>query len=129
MSHSDGADTEPTTINLSSSDWRRRLTSKQFDILRSGGTEPPNSHSYVHFFPKMGFFVCAGCNLPLYSSSAKMQDSGWPAWDKCFYSDVQGSHVSAKATWAGTEVTCSRCKGHLGHVFYGERRTRTNERH
>mmetsp|Transcript_106333 Transcript_106333/g.193508 ORF Transcript_106333/g.193508 Transcript_106333/m.193508 type:complete len:134 (-) Transcript_106333:165-566(-) len=117
---------KPEQIKLSSGEWRKRLTPLQYSILRNGGTESPGSHEYVHYFPKVGYFACAGCDLPLYSASAKFRDHGWPAWDKCFYSEKQGCHVLIRL---GAEILCSRCRGHLGHVFFGERRTASNERH
>lgn len=115
----------PEKVNLSKAEWRKRLSPEAFQILRNGGTESPGSHQYIRFFPKKGYFACGGCQLPLYSVDSKFRDSGWPAYDKCFYSEQQGCHVATR----GAEILCSRCHGHLGHVFFGERHTPTNERH
>jgi len=117
--------TGPEKITLSSAEWRKRLSADAYQILRNHGTESPGSGQYIRFFPKKGYFACAGCQLPLYSSDSKFRDSGWPAYDKCFFSERQGCHVATK----GAEILCSRCNGHLGHVFFGERHTKTNERH
>mmetsp|Transcript_31113 Transcript_31113/g.89238 ORF Transcript_31113/g.89238 Transcript_31113/m.89238 type:complete len:176 (-) Transcript_31113:218-745(-) len=104
------------------------LSPYEHEIMREGGTDPPGSHPLCHFFPKDGYFACAACNLPLYSCTAKFQDHGWPAWDKCFYSEEFGCHVGTKYDGA-VENHCVRCKSHLGHIFFGEHRTVTDERH
>eukprot|EP00446_Apocalathium_sp_SHHI-4_P042511 CAMPEP_0177350258 /NCGR_PEP_ID=MMETSP0368-20130122/31230_1 /TAXON_ID=447022 ORGANISM="Scrippsiella hangoei-like, Strain SHHI-4" /NCGR_SAMPLE_ID=MMETSP0368 /ASSEMBLY_ACC=CAM_ASM_000363 /LENGTH=139 /DNA_ID=CAMNT_0018812179 /DNA_START=48 /DNA_END=467 /DNA_ORIENTATION=+ len=116
-------------VKLSTAEWRKRLTPSEYQILRCHGTEAPGTHSHIRFFPSDGYFACAGCLLPLYSAGAKFRDPGWPAWDKCFFSEAAGCHVATKSGMGGTEILCGRCEGHLGHVFFGERHTKTNERH
>mmetsp|Transcript_32307 Transcript_32307/g.73863 ORF Transcript_32307/g.73863 Transcript_32307/m.73863 type:complete len:118 (+) Transcript_32307:59-412(+) len=114
----------------SEADWRSKLSPEAYRVLRQGGTERPGTHEYNHFFPKQGYFACAGCDFPLYSSEAKFEEhSGWPAWDKCFYSSEHGCHVGTKSSMGSVEMHCNRCGGHLGHIFYGEGFTKTNERH
>lgn len=118
------------TFSLTDSEWRKKLTTLQYKILRKQGTEPAGSSCLVRQFPKTGFFACVGCDLPLYSTTAKFKDYGWPAWDMCFYSKDRGCHVRANLAPNGdVEITCGRCYGHLGHVFYGEGHTKTDERH
>mmetsp|Transcript_16687 Transcript_16687/g.35371 ORF Transcript_16687/g.35371 Transcript_16687/m.35371 type:complete len:224 (-) Transcript_16687:166-837(-) len=116
--------------NMSDDDWKERLSDAEYEILRERGTENAGSHEFMSFFPKEGYFECAGCGLPLYSSSAKFSDCGWPAWDKCYYSkEIDGyCHVRVESD-EGLELLCKRCGGHLGHVFYGEQATQSNERH
>mmetsp|Transcript_55730 Transcript_55730/g.178823 ORF Transcript_55730/g.178823 Transcript_55730/m.178823 type:complete len:208 (+) Transcript_55730:61-684(+) len=113
---------------LSEEEWSKMLSPYEFLIMREGGTDPPGQNRLLDFFPENGYFACAACDFPLFSCGAKFKDHGWPAWDKCFYSDEFGCHVGTQYDGA-VENHCSRCKSHLGHVFYGEHRTRTNERH
>ena len=78
---------------------------------------------HVHFIP--GHYACKACDLPLYSFASKFDSGcGWPAYDKCYHSDV-GCHVEFKVDNAHgmmrTEILCKKCDGHLGHVFFGEK--------
>lgn len=126
---------KPVKLRLSGAEWQRRLTPQQFSVLRNSTTEPPHSSCLLHSFPKSGYFACAGCELPLYPTEAKFSDAEWPAWDRCFHSQVQGSHVKVapgclgEQYLLGAEILCSCCDGHLGHVFWGEGRTKANQRH
>ena len=120
---------DPEKIELSSAEWRKKLRPSAYNILRSRATESPGSSEFIRFFPKKGYFACGGCELPLYSTGAKFMDPGWPAWDQCFYSPKQGCHVAVRSGRMGCDISCSRCNGYLGHVFFGERHTRANERH
>eukprot|EP00747_Dinoflagellata_sp_TGD_P215095 gnl/TRDRNA2_/TRDRNA2_87841_c0_seq1.p1 gnl/TRDRNA2_/TRDRNA2_87841_c0~~gnl/TRDRNA2_/TRDRNA2_87841_c0_seq1.p1 ORF type:complete len:264 (-),score=35.55 gnl/TRDRNA2_/TRDRNA2_87841_c0_seq1:456-1247(-) len=104
------------TTELDDDEWRTKLSVHEFYILREGGTDPPASHPYTHFFPSEGYFACRGCGLPLYTCDSKFLDHGWPAWDKCFYSKDLGFHVGA-CSGGAIEIHCARCKGHLGHLF------------
>lgn len=105
--------------------WRRQLTRAEYAVLRCKGTERPFSGAYDSFFPELGHFVCAACAAPLYSSEAKFHAGcGWPAFEACY-----SGAVDAVPDGRRTEIVCSGCRGHLGHVFTGERMTATNERH
>mmetsp|Transcript_47531 Transcript_47531/g.152306 ORF Transcript_47531/g.152306 Transcript_47531/m.152306 type:complete len:138 (-) Transcript_47531:63-476(-) len=101
----------------------------EFTVLRMKGTEPPASGEYDKFYPEKGYFVCKGCENPLYSAQSKFNSGcGWPAYDKCF----EGSVAIEEDNTGGmrrVEIMCANCGGHLGHVFEGERMTDTNERH
>lgn len=103
----------------SSDEWRSMLDDKTFRILRQRGTEGPRSHAYDKFLPKVGHFSCAGCELPLYSATSKFASScGWPVFNKCYSSEL-GQHVLGRPDGTGSlEIVCTRCGGHLGHVFY-----------
>ncbi|MGB7257285.1 MAG: peptide-methionine (R)-S-oxide reductase MsrB [Pseudolabrys sp.] len=111
--------TAPATTDfqkLSDADWRKRLTPEQYDILRKHGTERPGS-SALNREKRKGTFACAGCDLPLFSSDTKFESgTGWPS----FYAPLPNA-VATKTDRAffmtRTEVHCSRCIGHLGHVF------------
>ncbi len=104
-------------LQLSEQEWKKRLTPEQFKILRKAGTEPPFENAYADNKEK-GIYLCAGCELPLYSSEAKYDSgTGWPS----FWQPICPENVSYREdrSWFSTrtEVHCSRCEGHLGHVF------------
>ena len=111
-----GAAASGSRINKTPVEWMRELGPTRFQILREAGTEPPFS-SPLNREHRQGVFACAGCALPLFSSSTKFDSgTGWPS----FYRPLAGS-VSTKPDhnfgMVRTEVLCSRCGGHLGHVF------------
>ncbi len=97
-------------------EWRKILTPAQYDVLRDEGTEPAGSSPLDHE-KRTGNFVCAGCDQALFASKTKYDSgTGWPS----FYAPLPGA-VGTKTDrgWLGTrtEVHCSNCGGHLGHVF------------
>lgn len=103
-------------LTLTKEDWRKKLTSQQFYILRSEGTEPPNSSPLNHE-KREGTYACAGCDLPLFESDKKYESgTGWPS-----FFDVIAGHVATKTDYKlllpRTEYHCARCGGHQGHVF------------
>lgn len=116
-------------VSKSDSEWRAELSAERFRVLRLKGTERPGTGELTEFFPESGYFACAGCGNQLYSSSSKFDSGcGWPAFDKF----VAGSVVAQEDDSLGMrriEIMCSRCGGHLGHVFWGEGFTPSNERH
>jgi peptide-methionine (R)-S-oxide reductase len=102
--------------SLSDADWRKRLTPDQYMILRRHGTERAGT-SPLNKEKRKGTFVCAGCDLPLFSSDTKFESgTGWPS----FYQPLPNA-VATKSDrsffMTRTEVHCARCLGHLGHVF------------
>ncbi len=104
-------------IKKTDEEWRKQLTPEQYHILREKGTEPPNTGRYLHEKRK-GVYRCAACGLPLFKSGTKFDSgSGWPS----FYQPADPAHVETEmddsAGRTRTEVHCSRCEGHLGHVF------------
>ena len=102
--------------NLSDSEWRKRLTPVQYNVLRDHGTERPGS-SPLNNEHRKGTYACAGCDLPLFASDTKFHSgTGWPS----FYQplpDAVGTKTDRSFFMSRTEVHCSRCLGHLGHVF------------
>jgi peptide-methionine (R)-S-oxide reductase len=103
-------------VRFSEEEWRRRLTPAQFTILRRKGTERPGSSALLGEHRK-GTFVCAADGNPLYSSDTKFESgTGWPS----FFRPLPGG-IQTTTDWAAgyprTEVHCTRCGGHLGHVF------------
>lgn len=104
------------TFELSDAEWRERLTMEQYQVLRKEGTERPGS-SELNDEKRAGIFVCAGCELPLFSSETKYESgTGWPS----FYAPLEGAVQTRrdfKLILPRTEYHCSRCGGHQGHVF------------
>ncbi|MDG2002266.1 MAG: peptide-methionine (R)-S-oxide reductase MsrB [Novosphingobium sp.] len=103
-------------VTYSEAQWRKRLTSKQFRILRQAGTERPYSSPLLKEKRK-GTFVCAADSHPLFSSATKYDSrTGWPSFWKPLRGAI-GKSTDYKLGYPRTEVHCARCGGHLGHVF------------
>ena len=114
--------------DLQSKDYFKNLTSKERKIIVDKGTERPYTGKYNNHYKK-GTYVCKACSNPLFKSNTKFDSKcGWPSFDK----EIEGSVIKIPDYSLGmkrTEIICSKCKGHLGHVFYGERFTKENTRH
>ena len=107
---------ETIELTLSDAQWRARLTAQQYAILRQEGTEWPNS-SPLNTEHRVGTFSCAGCSLPLFSSTTKFDSgTGWPSFWKPLDNAVR-ERRDGSLGMVRTEVHCRRCGGHLGHVF------------
>jgi len=111
-------------------EWRAVLNKEQFRILREKGTEAPGSGTYDKHYPSDGVYTCAGCATPLYKANHKFKSGcGWPA----YFDSIPGAvtrHEDRAFGMTRTEIVCSNCGGHLGHVFKGEGfPTPTDERH
>ncbi len=96
---------------------KRKLTAEQYRVLREKGTEPAFSGKYWDNHEK-GVYLCAGCGAELFSSEAKFDSgTGWPS----FYEPKERKSVEERPDESygmrRVEVVCSRCGGHLGHVF------------
>ncbi len=104
-------------LNKKDEEWQAELTDEQFHVTRQKGTEPPFSGEYVDT-ETPGVYVCVCCGQPLFTSETKYHSgSGWPS----FWNPIDANNV-ALAGDSGhgmnrTEVLCSRCDAHLGHVF------------
>jgi peptide-methionine (R)-S-oxide reductase len=97
-------------------EWRRLLTPAAFKVLRQHGTERPYT-SPLNAEKRKGTFACAGCELPLFSSETKFESgTGWPSFYRPL-ADAVGMSSDRSLIVARTEVHCSRCGSHLGHVF------------
>lgn len=117
-------------VQKTGSEWQTILTSQQYEILREKSTERPFSCENVSPEGSSGVFVCIGCDNPLYTTKTKFQSGcGWPS----FYEAIPGAidlHEDKSRGMTRTEMVCSNCGGHLGHVFKGEGYdTPTDERH
>ncbi|KAF4594125.1 Peptide methionine sulfoxide reductase B2, chloroplastic [Pleurotus pulmonarius] len=111
------------------SEWRAILSPEQFRVLRQKGTERPDTGEY-NKHTAQGIYSCAGCGTALYQSTTKFDSGcGWPA----FFDAIPGAvsrHEDRSFGTIRTEITCTACGGHLGHVFKGEGfPTPTDERH
>ena len=103
---------------LSEAEWEKRLTPEQFRILRHQGTEPSFCQSYFKIPKEKGYFECAGCGLPLFSSETKYDSgTGWPSFFAPLYPENVTYREDRSLFEPRVEVVCSRCEGHLGHVF------------
>jgi peptide-methionine (R)-S-oxide reductase len=107
----------PDKIEKTDAEWRAELTPMQYFVLRQRGTERPGTGEYLDNHAR-GIYVCAGCGLELFSSSAKYDSHcGWPS----FYEAISDKNIlKSSDTSLGmvrTEITCPRCGGHFGHVF------------
>lgn len=104
-------------IEKTDEQWRSSLTPDQYRVLRKEETEPPFKNAYYDNKAE-GIYLCAGCDLPLFSSDAKYDShTGWPS----FWRPITDSAVQTRTDWKlfypRTEVHCRRCGGHLGHLF------------
>ena len=104
-------------IDKSDEEWRKQLTPEQYRVMREKGTERPFTGEYERSKEK-GMYVCAACGNPLFSSDTKFDSgTGWPS----FYQPLTGESVRTEEDsgmfMKRTEVLCSRCDAHLGHVF------------
>jgi peptide-methionine (R)-S-oxide reductase len=107
---------EGFAVMHSDAEWRSLLTPAQYSVLRLQGTERPFS-SPLDYEERPGTFACAGCDQPLFSSKTKYDShTGWPS----FWQPLDNAIGTSEDTFLAmkrTEVHCSRCGGHLGHVF------------
>ena len=105
-----------SSITKSADEWKATLTPEQFTVLREHGTEPRGT-SPLNKEKREGRFMCAGCGQQLFASDAKYDSgTGWPSFDQAWPGAV-ATTVDRSHGMARTEVHCSRCGGHLGHVF------------
>jgi peptide-methionine (R)-S-oxide reductase len=114
---SQGASLNSFEIVKSDEEWRRALTGEQYAVLRGHETERPWT-SPLDKEQRLGTYLCAGCDLPLFSSHTKFESgTGWPS----FWAPIEGSIETSQDRsfffLVRTEVHCRRCGGHLGHVF------------
>ena len=109
-------DTKEFPVTRTDEEWRRLLTPEQYQVMRRHGTERPGSCA-LNYEKRHCTFACAGCGQPLFVSKTKFESgTGWPS----FNDPVPGAVESSSDRSYGmvrTEVHCSRCGSHLGHVL------------
>jgi peptide-methionine (R)-S-oxide reductase len=104
-------------IRKTDAEWKKELTPEQYYVMRQKGTEPPFTGKYADS-KDPGTYVCASCGQPLFDSKSKFESgTGWPSFttpaaEESIEKETDSSHGMVR-----TEVNCSRCGGHLGHVF------------
>ncbi len=121
-------ETKKYNVSMSDSEWKNVLPQLSYNVLRKSYTEPAFS-SNLNFNKKSGYYACMGCKKPLYSSENKYDSgSGWPSFDREIRNNIEYD-VDYKIGYPRTELKCSNCGGHLGHMFNDGPRETTGKRH
>jgi peptide-methionine (R)-S-oxide reductase len=104
-------------VTRTDEEWRKLLTTQQYQILRQHGTERAFSGPYLDDHDP-GKFLCAGCGQELFDAGAKFDSgSGWPSFWQPATADALEEITDTSLGMTRTEIRCARCGGHLGHVF------------
>ncbi|RLD29148.1 MAG: peptide-methionine (R)-S-oxide reductase [Bacteroidetes bacterium] len=113
-------------IDKTENQWRSELSEEQYKVLRNKGTELPHTGKYnLHF--ENGAYNCAACNMQLFESDSKFDaHCGWPSFDDAIKGTVDRI-LDKSQGMLQTEIVCSNCGSHLGHVF-NDGPTETGER-
>ena len=106
-----------TKIDKTDKEWKKELSEESFNVARLGGTERPFTGKYWNF-EEEGSYICICCNTPLFKSDSKFDAGcGWPS----FFEPLNDEAIDELADYSllipRTEVRCSNCDAHLGHVF------------
>ena len=116
MAENTGTDTGGR-VELSDEEWRARLSPERYAVLRQKGTEPAWSGALLDVHDP-GLFRCAGCGAELFRTDDKFDSgSGWPSFTRALADGVVTEHEDRSHGMRRTEVTCTKCGSHLGHVF------------
>lgn len=108
---------EQNPVPENDEEWREILTEDEYRILREADTEPRFSGDLLDIDEK-GTFTCAGCGTELFHSEQKFDSgSGWPSFFDAYQEGNIDTRVDTSHGMRRTEVVCSQCEGHLGHVF------------
>jgi peptide-methionine (R)-S-oxide reductase len=108
--------TETFKVAMTDAEWKAKLSPLAYRVLRHEDTEYPGTSELLGEHRK-GIFACAGCDLPLFDSATKYESgTGWPSFYQPLANAV-GESTDTKLGYPRTEVHCSQCGGHLGHVF------------
>ncbi len=99
-------------------EWKKQLSSEQYDILRLKGTERPGSGKYNSHNEK-GIYTCAGCGSELFTNDQKFDSHcGWPSFDNNIAGEEKVKQIKDYSYgMIRTEIVCANCGGHLGHIF------------
>lgn len=109
------------TVNKTDSQWQHELTPEQYHVLREAGTEAPGTGEYVDLFDD-GVYHCAACGQELFKSDTKYESTipgliGWPAFSEASSRGAVELRDDNSLGMHRTEVVCSNCGSHLGHLF------------
>jgi peptide-methionine (R)-S-oxide reductase len=105
------------TVDKTDEEWRKELSPDQYHVLREAGTERPFTGTLLHN-KETGIYSCAACNAELFTSDAKYDSgSGWPSFYQPIKPDALTYLDDNSAGMHRTEIRCSACGSHLGHVF------------
>lgn len=107
-------------MGLTDEEWKKKLTPKQYHVLREKGTEYPGTGELL-YNEKDGTYLCAGCGTPVFMSDTKYESTlpgliGWPSFSEAVKENVELT-ADDSLGMSRTEVICKTCGGHLGHLF------------
>jgi len=104
-------------VKLTEEEWKNKLSPEEYHILREKGTERPFTGKYVDN-KKRGKYYCSACGNELFDSKSKFDSgTGWPSFTEPMDKENVDEHKDLSYGMERTEVLCSKCGGHLGHVF------------
>ncbi len=104
-------------LTKSDAEWRAELTPEEYHVLREKGTERAFTGEYYQT-KTPGVYLCRGCGQELFDADTKYESgSGWPSFYQPVAPERVQEHVDESFGMRRVEITCSRCGGHLGHVF------------
>lgn len=109
---------QPSVVRTDA-EWRERLATEAYRVLRRSGTEAPGSSPYAHPSPGAdGVYRCAGCEAELFRAADQFESgTGWPSFSDPAARDAVAVHTDFKLLVPRREASCATCGGHLGHVF------------
>ena len=109
-------ETAKNKIVKSEEAWKKELTDQEYYVLRQKGTDRPGDYGYTNHFEK-GTYVCGACGAQLFKSGSKFKsDCGWPSFDDAIPGTIDFTR-DLSAGMVRTEITCTKCDGHIGHIF------------